>query len=93
PAPALVQLRCKEAFFKQLAGVRSTCELTLYLDEKEIQKERGELQLTDYGISGIPVFQFSRYVTRALSEKRSGKVSIDFLPDFSKKEYSCLVHT
>lgn len=92
PSPALVQLRCKEAFFKQLAGVRCTCELLLYLDGKEIQKERGELQLTDYGISGIPVFQFSRYAAKALSEKRNVKVSIDFLPDFSKEEYSCFVH-
>lgn len=92
PSPALVQLRCKEAFFKQLAGVRCTCELLLYLDGKEIQKERGELQLTDYGISGIPVFQFSRYAAKALSEKRNVKVSIDFLPDFSKEEYCCFVH-
>jgi len=92
PVPALVQLRCKEVFFKQLAGVRSTCALTLYLDEKEIQKERGELQLTDYGISGIPVFQFSRYAAKALSEKRNVKVSIDFLPDFSKEEYSGIIH-
>lgn len=92
PVPALVQLRCKEDFFRQLAGVRVTCGLTLYLDGKETEKERGELQLTDYGISGIPVFQFSRYAAKALLEKKNVKVSIDFLPEFSKEEYSCLIH-
>jgi len=92
PVPALVQLRCKEAFFKQLAGVRITCELTLYLDERETEKERGELQLTDYGISGIPVFQFSRYAAKALLEKRNVKVSINFLPEFSEEEYARFVH-
>lgn len=93
PVPALVQLRCKEDFFKKLAGVRITCELTLYLDGRETQREQGELQLTDYGISGIPVFQFSRYAARALSEKRSVKVSVNFLPEFSDEEYFRLIHS
>lgn len=92
PTPALVQLRCEEAFFKQLAGVRTECVLTLFIDGKENQKERGELQLTDYGISGIPVFQFSRYAARALKEKRSVRVSMNFLPDFSEGSYHTFVH-
>ncbi|MFQ6804626.1 MAG: hypothetical protein ACLRT5_07010 [Lachnospiraceae bacterium] len=31
-------------------------------------RERGELLFTDYGISGIPVFQISRYAVRACRE-------------------------
>ncbi len=92
PVPALVQLRCKESFFKQLAGVRITCELTLYLDRRKTEQERGELQLTDYGISGIPVFQFSRYAAKALQEKRNVHVSVNFLPDFTDEKYSSFIH-
>lgn len=92
PTPALVQLRCEEEFFKQLAGVRTDCELTLFVDGKESRRERGELQLTDYGISGIPVFQFSRYAARALKEKRSVRVLLNFLPDFSEESYSEFIH-
>lgn len=92
PVPALVQLRCRESFFKQLAGVRTECGLTLYLDGKKEAYERGELQLTDYGISGIPVFQFSRYAAKALSEKRNVAVSMDFLPCISKEAYDRLIH-
>ena len=92
PTPALVQLRCMEDFFKQIAGVRTECELTLFVDGKISQKERGELQLTDYGISGIPVFQFSRYAARALKERKSVKVSMNFLPDFSEESYEAFVH-
>lgn len=50
--------------------------------------ERGELQLTEYGISGIPVFQLSRFATRALQEKKHVFVRIDFLPDI--EEADCL---
>lgn len=90
--PALVQLRCEETFFKQLAGVRTDCELTLWADGKEIGRERGELQLTDYGISGIPVFQFSRYAAKALQEKKRVKAVLDFLPDYTKENYAELIH-
>lgn len=92
PVPALVQLRCRESFFKQIAGVRTESGLTLYLDGKEETFERGELQLTDYGISGIPVFQLSRYAAKALAGKRNVTVSVDFLPDFSKEEYGRFLH-
>ena len=43
------------------------------------------MQLTDYGISGIPVFQLSRYAVRALDEGCSVVASMDFLPDFEKE--------
>ncbi|MBQ6807345.1 MAG: aminoacetone oxidase family FAD-binding enzyme [Lachnospiraceae bacterium] len=88
--PALVQLRCKEDFFKGVAGVRTGAELTLFIDGQERSCVQGELQLTDYGISGIPVFQFSREAAYALMNKKKVTVSINFLPQFDKndeKEY------
>lgn len=45
-------------------------------------EEAGELQLTDYGISGIPVFQCSRYAAVALAEKKSVEAVIDFMPEY-----------
>ena len=56
----------------------------MYIDNKIAATEEGELQLTDYGISGIPVFQFSRIVARALSEQKQCQVKIDFLPFFQQ---------
>ena len=49
--------------------------------------ERGELQLTASGISGIPVFQISRYATRALADEKHPYVLIDFAPDLTDKEF------
>lgn len=90
PLPALVQLRCQEKHYKQLAGIRTEARLTLYVDGKETDVQTGELQLTDYGISGIPTFQLSRYASialyEALFEKRKVTVRIDFLPQQTVEE-------
>lgn len=84
--PALVQLQGKQAFFKSLAGIRAESIITLYVDGKEKQAETGELQLTDYGISGIPVFQLSRFATRALQEKKEVYTLLNFAPKLSKEQ-------
>lgn len=42
--------------------------------------ETGEVQFTDYGISGIPVFQLSRAVNYALRERTEVEIVLDFLP-------------
>lgn len=82
--PALTALRCKEKFYKQVAGVRCDARLTLKVDGNTICRERGELQLTDYGLSGIPAFQMSRHVSYALKKKRKVTVTVSFLPDFDE---------
>ncbi len=57
---------------------------------ERIQEETGELQFTDYGISGIPVFQFSRQAAYLLREKRGVTVSVDFFPHMGQPEYASL---
>ena len=86
--PALVQLRCQETdILKGIAGVRTDSEIGILCDGEEICRERGELQLTDYGISGIPVFQLSSSVNYRLRERRECVAQIDFLPELSEEEY------
>ena len=79
--PALTALRCGETFWKQVAGVRCEARLMLYIDGNAVSSVQGELQLTDYGISGIPVFQISRIAAYALQEGRTVTVKIDLMPD------------
>ncbi len=83
PLPALVQLHCKEKFFSQLKGVRSFGKVTLFVDDEMIASDEGEIQFTKEGISGIPVFNISRFATRALDQKKCVYASLDFFPDFS----------
>ena len=85
PLPALVQLHCSEKFFFRLKGVRSMGRVSLFVDGQKVAFDEGELQFTKDGISGIPVFNISRYATLALDKKRDVFASIDFFPDFSEE--------
>lgn len=82
-APALTALRCREDFCKRISGVRCDARLILKAEGRALRTERGELQWTDYGISGIPVFQLSRLAAYALQEGKHTTVEIDFLPDYA----------
>ena len=87
--PALTYLKCKESFFKSIAGVRTDAEITLYKkDGGKLCVERGELQLTEQGISGIPTFQLSSIAARSLLRTKEIPASIDFLPNVQKAEIS-----
>lgn len=85
--PALVQLRCKENYMKAVAGIRMEGTVILYIDDKEKARETGEIQLTEYGISGIPVFQLSRYASYGCLKKQKVTAVIDCFPGFTKEEY------
>lgn len=84
--PALVQLKCSERFFKQIAGVRANGAVAVWSEGQCLARDRGEIQLTAYGISGIPVFQVSRYASRALYEKQPVTAELDFMPDFTEEQ-------
>lgn len=84
PVPALCALRCEGAFFKEIAGVRARGRISLIQDGKVAASDEGELQFTSYGVSGIPVFQISRYASYALKKSGSVMVSADLFPDRKK---------
>lgn len=86
PLPALVQLRCQGKWHKQAAGVRAEAKVTLLSDGKALASDQGEVQFTDYGISGIPVFQVSRYGVRALEEGRRVTAVLDLCPEIGERE-------
>lgn len=84
--PALVQLKGKGDYFKHVAGIRTQAKVSLYVDGKLEGSDTGELQLTNYGISGIPVFQISRYAAKGLYYNKQVVAEIDFLPDMTQEE-------
>lgn len=90
--PALTALKCKDANFKAWSGVRTEGEVTLCIDGKPYKKEQGELQLTEYGVSGIPVFQISRYAICALKDGHKVSLNLDFLPELSFLELQKLLN-
>ena len=85
--PALVQLRCREDYFKSVAGVRVRAGLQVVCRGSCAARERGELLLTDYGISGIPVFQISRVVNYILQKEKKAEIVIDLFPDYPEEAF------
>lgn len=90
--PALTALKCKGPAFKTWAGVRTEGKVSLFINGKFHKSERGELQLTEYGISGIPVFQISTYAIRAVHEGEKAELRVDFLPELTEEETRELLH-
>jgi len=80
--PALVQLKCREDYMKAVAGVRAEGRIQVWNGGECVAEEQGEIQFTDYGISGIPVFQISRVVNYILREQKEVRVVLNLLPDF-----------
>ncbi|MBQ7875948.1 MAG: aminoacetone oxidase family FAD-binding enzyme [Clostridia bacterium] len=78
--PALVSLKTENSITKTLKGVKVFARVTLFENGKPIRADRGEILFTDYGVSGIPVMQISRFANAGMS------IVIDMLPDLSKKE-------
>ncbi len=81
PLPALTALQADFRKRKLPAGVRIHCKASLALDGDIVAAEQGELQITDYGLSGIVIFQFSRLASKALADRRKVRVLLDFKPD------------
>ena len=80
--PAIVQIKTATDTVKQLKGIKIDALVTLKENGKPLRTEFGETLFCDYGLSGPPILQISREVSR-----RSGRltVSLDIMPniDFS----------
>lgn len=90
--PVLVPLEC-EGVKKSLKGIRVKGKVTLLKNEEPIAEENGEIQFTADGLSGICIFNLSRYIKLELNEGinledafRKYYVEIDFLPEMEENE-------
>ncbi len=70
--PSLVQLKTDDTFVRSLKGVRADADLALIADGGVLAQSCGEVQFTDYGVSGPAVFELSREAAR-----RVGRCEID----------------
>ena len=85
--PALTQITSDSPYPKALKGVQAACRITLERDGRVIGENRGEVQFTEKGLSGIAVFELSRLV----SVGGKCRAVLDFLPDFSESDLLALL--
>lgn len=86
PFPALVQLKTKETYGKYITGVRCEAYGRLLCENQEVAAEQGEYLFTDYGISGIPILQMSRYAVALVEQKKQVLLQLDFFPSLSNAD-------
>ncbi len=89
--PALTALNCREEFFRDIAGVRTQAMITLLKNGSYAGSEFGELQITEHGLSGIPVFQLSHYV--GADPDGEYEITIDFMPGTNEDDYIALMQS
>jgi hypothetical protein len=78
--PALTPLNI-DNFTKALKGVRAAGKITLKSGGSILAEAAGELQYTDYGLSGIPAMQVSRFAAQKLAEGGDVLAFVDSAPD------------
>ena len=78
PLPALTGLLIDKKY--PWHGIRTDVKLILKENDKIIAFENGEIQLTDYGVSGICIFNLSLLVSKGLDLGKKEEIIIDFIP-------------
>lgn len=81
--PTLVQLKSNWNMLPGLKGVRTNCAAEIYHNNELFAQSKGELQFTDFGLSGPVIFEISRDVCAAPG---NWYCRLDFLPDLSESE-------
>ncbi|WP_312093077.1 aminoacetone oxidase family FAD-binding enzyme [Aminipila sp.] len=90
--PVLMPIEC-EGIKASLKGIRAKGKVALLKEEQIIAEEFGEIQFTEDGLSGICMFNLSRYIK--LDENsdvtlsggfRQYSIEIDFLPQMEENE-------
>ena len=80
--PTLVQIKSSWGGVAGLKGVRANCRAQILKDGNLHSQSVGELQFTEYGLSGPVIFEISRDVCQ---EKGNWESVLDFLPDISRE--------
>lgn len=99
--PALVAVNCR-GWNPKWKGVRSQAKVSLKKSSPQteggwltVAEQKGEVQFTDFGLSGICVLNLSRHIvyTKTMKEGRGEvyELEVDFLPEYSRAQVFALL--
>ena len=80
--PALVQVKTGWSGVSALKGVRANCHAAIYRDGKLHRESTGEIQFTEFGLSGPVIYEISR---DACQGSGSWECVLDFLPGMAQE--------
>ncbi len=76
--PVIVQVKTENQITKQLKGIKVTAAVSVSEKSREIARDFGEVLFCDYGLSGPPILQLSRYA------KPNRMITLDLLPEMDE---------
>ena len=87
--PCLTALQCAKPD-RSLAGIRARADASLLDGERLLARERGEVQFTDYGLSGICIMQLSGLLAPGRAPKHPA-VELDLFPALREADLAALL--
>lgn len=86
PQPSIVQIKTQNDITKQLKGIKLDANVSVLKSGEVLRRDFGEVLFTDYGLSGPPIMQLSREV----SKNGADLISLDIMPNTTPEEL-CLI--
>ena len=83
--PVLTRLFTDDKAVKDMAGVRFKAKVSAVVEGEVISSEEGELQFTENGLSGICIYNLSRYLSKPIEDGLNCNVVVDFMPEMAKE--------
>lgn len=90
PYPALVQVITDDKYLHELDGVRNDTKVTLLIDNNIKKEEIGEVQFTNYGLSGICIYNLTLELNKYLEKGSDVKIRLNFFQDLDINNISDL---
>ena len=89
-SPSLVQIKTDPTYPRSLKGIRAEAHIQLCRSSQILAQRLGEIQFTDFGLSGPAIFDISRAVSTQAGDLQ---VILDFFPSYSFAQVTTfLVH-
>ena len=82
--PGLVQLKLQSNFLKSIDGVKFLGVAGIYIDNKLILQDMGDILFTSYGISGPPILQLSRTALEYINKGKDVDIRVSII--YTKNE-------
>ncbi|HAE92209.1 MAG TPA: aminoacetone oxidase family FAD-binding enzyme [Tissierella sp.] len=84
--PGLVQLKLESKFLRALDGVKFLGVAGIYIDNKLILEDSGDILFTSYGISGPPVLQLSRTALDYMNKEKNVELRVSIIHTKTQEE-------
>ncbi len=88
PEPSIVQIKTQNDITKQLKGIKVDANVAVKKNGNILREDFGEVLFTDYGLSGPPVMQ----VSRAVSKNSGNTICLDIMPNTELDELCFVIN-